>query len=187
MKKIEITIAILSVIALVMNVLYIPGSNILAFVILMTYAMLYYPFGFLTLSNVRFRDIFKKSTYQGISPLRIMGTIFLGMPLSQLISGILFKFMFLPGAEIMLIVGLCCLLVTAVVAIVKYVKTCSQFYIEIFKRIAIIGGVGLFSFFLPTSMLKDIKYRNHPERVEKLRNDYIELKMKLEEEQEKNE
>ena len=174
MKKFEITIAILSIIALVLNMLYIPGTNILAFILLMTYAMLYYPLGFAVLNNIRFRDILKKDAYKETNVKIILGAIFTGMALSEVICGILFKFLFFSGAGFMLIAGLCCLPIIAIVATVKYVKTRSQFYVGILKRIVIIGGVGLFLFFLPNKILVNVKYRNHPERIEELKKPYLE-------------
>ena len=171
MKKFEITTAILSIIALVAYYfLHIRGAAILTFIFLMKYALLYSPLGFAVLNNIRFRDILKKDAYKEISVQRILGAIFTGWALSVIISGMLFKFLFLPGAGFMLIAGLCYLPIIAIVAIVKYVKTRSQFYVGILTRIAIIGGVGLFLFFLPSSTLKDIKYRNHPEKRVEERN-----------------
>jgi len=169
MKRFEITIAILSIIALVLNVLCISGTNILMFILLMTYALLYCLFSFEILDNIPFSEILRKGYFLQNRNRRKRIVTFMGYALSVIICGTLFKFLSLPGAGIMLFVGLCCLPIIAILAIVKYVKTRSQFYVGILKRIAIIGGVGLFLFFLPSSTLKDIKYRNHPEkRVEEL-------------------
>jgi len=143
MRKLETTLAVVSAIAVVLKILHIPLAGILTMIVLPVFSILYYPFGFLTLNNIRFRDIFKKSAYQGISPLRIMGTIFVGMSLPSLIYGILFKVFSYEGAGTMLITGLICLFITTIVATVKYVKTHSQFYVEILVRIAIMGGLGL--------------------------------------------
>ena len=148
MKKIEIIIAAVSVIALVLSILSVPYAKFSAHAIFTIYSMFYWLFSFALLNNIRFRDIFKKEAYKGVGWKRIVGAICTGYALSLVIIGILFKIMSFPGAGIMLLLGVGYLCIIAIVAIVKYVQTRSQFYVGVLVRIAIIGGLGLVSFFL---------------------------------------
>jgi len=143
MKKLEITIAILSAIVVVLKILHIPFAGILTMIILFIFSMSYYFLGFAVLNNIRLKDILKKDAYQATSHLRIVGTVYFGFALGTTIYGILMEVIYNQGRFI-LIVGLCYLFIVAVVALVKYLKTHSQFYIEALVRIAIIGGIGLF-------------------------------------------
>ena len=173
MKKFEITIAIISFTAFVLNILlvpFLPHTAIPMYIFFSIASLLYCYLGFAIFNGIPIRNIFKKDAYKGTNPKRIVGAICTGYALSMVILGIFFKVMSFPGAGIMLTVGLACLLVVTAVAMVRYVKTHSQFYIGIFVRIAIIGGLGLLLFLLPPHTLINIKYRNYPEYLEALKN-----------------
>ena len=148
MKKFEITIAVIALIALGLKLLQIPGAGLLITVSLMTYNVAYSFLGFVILNKIRIIDILKKDSYNEISHLRIVGSVYLGWALGITIYGVLFKIMLWKGADTMLLTGISSLLVFAIVAIVKYVKTRSQFYVGVLTRIAIVGGLGLISYFL---------------------------------------
>ena len=166
MKKFEIFIGVLSLSALVLNFLFVPYSTLLMSVFFSIAALFYYIFCFTILNNIhQFKDIFKKSVYNEANKK----TIFMGFSLSTVIVGILFRFLLLSGSKIILAYGLFCLLIITIVTIIEYLKTPAQFYIGLFFRIAIIGGLGLFLFFLPLNTLIDIKYRNNPEYAESLK------------------
>ncbi|MCL2131556.1 MAG: hypothetical protein FWH36_03735 [Lentimicrobiaceae bacterium] len=171
MRKFEITIAILSVIALVLNLLYIPGGTILAFLTFGVYAIFYYIcsvalFNDIPFSAALFRVALlrngqlgytkKNDPYAEISKWRKNISSFTGWGLSLVILGILFRFLSLAGWKIMLALGLCSLYIILIAAVIKYLKTHAQFYIRIAKRSAIIGGVGLFAFLLPSEYSSDI-------------------------------
>lgn len=143
MKRFEIIIAIFSVIAVALKFLHVPGAMILTFTFFLIYSMFYYIFSFALLNNIRVRDIFKIEAYKGINWKRIVGAVGVGYSLSLVILGICFRLLPLSGANIILLIGLSDLFIIAVVAIIKYVKTRSKFYVGILTRIAIIGGIGL--------------------------------------------
>ena len=187
MKKFEIIIAVVSVIALVLSFLLVPHAGSAETSTLLIYSMFYWIFSFALLNNVPFRDIFKKKAYKGIGWKRIVGAICTGYALSVIITGIFLKFLFLPGALITLLWGIICFLVIAIISVIKYEKNHSPFYAGILKRIAIIGGLGIISLLLSSDMLIDVKYRNYPEyakAMKDVRNNprSIKLEKKLSEE-----
>jgi len=186
MKKFEIIIAVVSVIALVLSFLLVPHTESFGLLILLIYSMFYWLFSFALLNNIPFRDILKKIAYKGIGWKRIVGAICTGYALSVMIIGIFFKFLFFPGAMIISIWGIVCFLVIAIISVIKYEKNHSPFYAGILKRIAIIGGIGIISLLLSSDMLIDIKYRNYPEYAKAMKdvrnNSCMETEKKLSEE-----
>ena len=157
MKKFEKIVAVLSVIAVVMTFLHVQGANILMMLTFGTLATFYYLFSFALLNNIPFRDIFKREAYKGTNWKRIAVAICTGYALSVVFIGILFKLLYLPGAFIMLIVGitnLFIIFIIAIVSIIKYVKTHSRFYVGVLVRSVIVGGLGASLFLLSNSQEK---------------------------------
>ena len=130
-----------------------------------TLAFLYYPFGFALFNRIGFRQIFKKKSYEGLSALRIFGSIGAGMAFSAICMGILFKIQRWAGANLMLIDGLVPTFIILIIALIKYFKTKGKFYIEILKRTAIIGALGLLFFYTSTLTIVKIRFRNHPDYI----------------------
>jgi hypothetical protein len=128
--------------------------------------MLYMYFSFALFNGIRFRNIFKKQSYQGISALRITGAVMTGFALSITLVGLMFKIMSWPGAAVNLGVGLAGLIIAAIIGGVKYALSSATYYIRIFKRIGLYGAIGTLLFFLPKDYWITAKYRNYPEYVE---------------------
>ena len=170
MRKLETTLAALSVIVLGLNFLLVRYAAPATFLIFGIFSLFYWLFGFALFNNIPFRSIFKKDAYKETYWKRIVGAFLTGYALSIVIIGILFRFQFLPGGKFLLLFGFCCLSIILLIAIAKYEKTKSLLYTRVIKRIIIIGGLGLFLYFLPSNTLVDIKYRNFPEYAEALKN-----------------
>ncbi len=122
-------------------------------------------FSFALFNGVRFRGIFKSSSYKEIGVARILGAILTGFALSITIIGLLFKFQSWPGALMNIMLGVFALTIAIIVGGIKYAKTKSNYYIEIFKRIAIYGGLGLAIILLPKTAWVEFKYRNYPNYI----------------------
>lgn len=162
MKKTERILALTTLIALIFKLLHWTGGEILLVISLSALSFLYY-FSFALFNDIRFRDIFNKSSYTGISAKRIIGTIGLGFSLSLIMIGSLFKIQLWPGANIQLANGLVLTGIIFLIAFIFYSRNKTAFYKNIFLRIAIIGGFGLLLFMTPNNTLIDIYYPNHPE------------------------
>ncbi len=169
MKKFEIIIATLSIIALGLNFLLIPGGGVLTVLTLSTLSGLYMYLSFALFNEIRLRNIFKKDSYKGISTMRIVGSVGTGLALSVMTAGLMFKFQSWPGADFNLGAGLFGLLLVTVIGLIKYSKTKSDFYTRIFKRAAIFSGLGLILLLTPKTSWVELKYRNHPEYVDALK------------------
>jgi hypothetical protein len=170
MKKTEITLAIISIIALGLKLLFITGGSILTVFTLIILSIIYCYFSFLLFNDIPLKQVFKKDSYKNISGIRILGAVFTGFGLSAITLGLMFKFQSWPGADPILIAGLFVLLPVTIIALSKYSKNKSNFYPRIFKRIAIWGGLGLILTLMPKTTWIEIKYRNQPAYVEALKN-----------------
>ncbi|GAO27842.1 hypothetical protein [Geofilum rubicundum] len=170
MKKAEIIIATLSIIALGMNLLFIPGSGALTVLTLLILSTIYFYFGFALFNDIRLRQVLKKDSYRDISSLRILGAVGAGLALSSTTNGIMFQFQSWPGADFILGAGLVGLSIVTTIGIIKYSKNKSDYYTRILKRTVILGGLGLILMFMPKTTWIEIKYRNQPEYVEALKN-----------------
>jgi len=170
MKKTEIILIIIAFIALVLNLLLISGGEVATVLSLSALSIIYMYLSFALFNDIRFRDIFKKASYKGISALRIVGAIITGLALAITIVGILFKFQSWAGASINLAIGLTVLGVVAIVGTIKYFKSRSVYYLKILRRIAAYGGLGTVLLLLPENTLIELKYRNYPDYVKAFKN-----------------
>lgn len=143
MKRLEKILAILILIAFVLKLILVPFSGVLLTIFLLIIALIYYPFGFAFFNNIRLRNIFKKESYKGISVLHIIGAIVVGMALSVICVGILFKIQGYPMANLLLTDGLISSVIILIIGLIKYHKSKSSYYSFMLNRIAIIGGIGL--------------------------------------------
>ena len=165
MIKLEKILGIIFLVGLIFKLTFITGASLLLTVSLLALACLYYPLGFAFFNQIGFRKILKKDSYKGLSKLRIIGAIVAGMSLSPICVGILYKIQNWTGANINLEIGLISTLIVLAIALFKYFKSKGEFYIRIFKRIAIIGSFGLIFLCLSNLTIAKIRFRNHPDYI----------------------
>ena len=161
MKKLEKIVSALSIIAIFLDFFLVPGGLTLTVLTFLTLSLLYFSFGFALFNDIRFRKLFKGDALSEISTQRILGAIAAGLALSMTSIGLVFKFLYWPGATITLYTGMFGLLIVSIMGILKYTRTKSPYYTNIFKRIAFFGGLGLVLISIPSSTLFNFKYRNH--------------------------
>ena len=169
MKKAEIIIGILSLIGLALNILLVPGGNIVIILTMGMLSLLYGYFSFALFNGIKFRAIFKKESYKGISTWRIVGAVGAGLALSMSVIGMLFKFQSWPGAVVELEFGLFWLFIVTIIGTIKYLTTQSEYYTGILKRVALYGGIALLLALMPKTAWVEIKYRNHPAYLQALK------------------
>lgn len=190
MKKGELILIAIALVALLLNILLIPGGGVLTVLSLSSLSMIYFYFGFALFNDIPLRKVFKKESYKEVSSARTVGAVGAGMALSMTIIGIMFKFQAWPGSELNLLVGLLGLVVVLIVGLIKCSKNKSEYYTRIFKRAAIFGGLGLILILTPRTSWIDFRYRNYPDYATALKNSIAdpnndELHNKVEEEWQK--
>jgi hypothetical protein len=155
MRKIELICGIVATISIVFK--YIIGSslNTIFIISVIGLSMFYTYFSFLYFNNIPINKAFKKESYNGLSKLRILGTIGLGFGLAFTILGILWSLMYWPfntyfklGIPILLIIG--------TIALIKYSVTKSKDYLRILNRILIIGGFGFILWVTPQETINEM-------------------------------
>jgi len=119
MKKIELGLFLILVIAILNRVLALKIIGFSALFILSLYSLcfIYLIFGFSILNDIKLRHIFKKDAYKNISGKSIFISIFTGWALSTILIGYMFKIMLWPGGQAILITSIFWLLLVIVTAL----------------------------------------------------------------------
>ena len=166
MRRTEQIFVAMVLIGLIMKLVLIPNVTIVVIVALTILAIIYYPFGLFLFNSIRLKKIFKRTSYQGISVLKGIGSFGAGLILSILATGALFKLLYLPGSNVMLGVGLSGSLILLITTAIKYISTKSKFYKNLIVRTL---GWTLFSvilFFTSGITLVKVFHRNDPQFIE---------------------
>lgn len=161
MKLTEKVLILLIVLALLMKFLNIPGGGVLLSFSGMLLYVLYFFLAFAFLNGIRLRRIFNRSSYQGLSALRVISTIGTGIAMASVWGGILFRFQFWPGASPMLLCGLLMLLVITCIAFFRL--NGEPFYRRILIRSCVLIVCGGIMASIPSETLSRIQYRNYPD------------------------
>ncbi|NEV92939.1 hypothetical protein G3567_02110 [Psychroflexus sp. YR1-1] len=155
MRKIELILGTVAAISIAYKFILGNGINPIFILSIMGLSLFYIYFSFAYFNNIRFKKIFKRYSFKYISKWRILGTIGLGFGLGITILGILWSLMYWPfnayyslGVPILLIIG--------IISMIKFLKTKSEDYIRILKRILIIGGVGIILWLIPQETLNEL-------------------------------
>lgn len=165
MKSLEKIFGLLAIVSLILKFFMVSYSGMIFIVSMTSLTLLYYPLGFVFFNDIDLRKTFKIEAYKGKSTIRIIGTIGLGLSLSILCNGILFKLNGYPLSNTTLIIGVLFTSIALLIVVYLFLKTKSNFYKEILNRIAIIGGIGLALLFISDLSIAEIQLRNNPEAL----------------------
>lgn len=165
MKLTEKILAVLITISLFLKLFLIPGGGVLLILAGETLIIMYFAFGFAFFNDVRLRHIFKKNAFAGTNKIRIIGGVGTGICLSNLLTGILFKLQYWPGANSMLLIALMPSFILMIIVLVKLLTKADRYYQKVQWRMVIIGTFSLILFFLPTIELVKLQYRNSPSYI----------------------
>lgn len=171
MRKTEIILTILILLAIVLNYSRVDFSTLLLVLSCMGLSILYCFLGVCFLNNLGFKEIRHKIPFKGIVSSRIVLSIFSGIVLSMTIIAILFKVLWWGASLIGFSIILPMLSVIAIIALVMYVKTKADFYKYLLIRMGFYGMISFVLFLTPLTTLLEIKYSGYP--------DYIETQKKL--------
>lgn len=148
MKKLERTLIALSVVSIIFELSSITGGAFLSMISLMLLCFFYYIFSFALFNNIGFREMFKKSSYQGISTLRIVGSVLTGLVLPAILIGILYNVLGWFGGNNLIIAGIVPCVIVLAVAAVKFTKNKDVFYQNVILRVGLICVAGVLGFFI---------------------------------------
>lgn len=149
-------------IAIVMKLSLMPGGSLLAAFSMILLSLIYFPFGFAFLNQIPLRKIFKKEAYKEMTAMRIICTIGLGLSFSAICIGILFKLNSWPGSNQDLLIGLVTLVIILLIALFRKINSRQRDYFFMYKRIAILGVLGIIFLLSPNLPIERIRFGNHP-------------------------
>ena len=164
MNKIEKILFYIFIVTTLISIAFaFPGLNTILVISGSILSLAFFFFGFAIYNDISFRQVFKNSTYQTISSLRVLGSVGAGFFTSLLIIGILFKVMFWPGSYTNLIFGILGLFIILVIVAIKKSKLNYNVYNKVINRSSILLLIALPLIFISNQALAKFKYRNDPE------------------------
>ncbi|SEM12548.1 hypothetical protein SAMN04487910_4192 [Aquimarina amphilecti] len=167
MRKLELCIfPIVTVIGIFIYLLDWPFGNELIILSLFGLSCLYFYFGFALFNNVSFREIFKKESYKNVSTKRIIGAIAAGFSISIVLLGMLFRVFRWPFGNQLLIIGVNFLNIVFIIGFVKIIKENRTFYKRLLIRVVFYAILGYVFLLLPSYAFLTLKYKNHPDYIE---------------------
>ncbi|WP_321280723.1 hypothetical protein [Marinifilum fragile] len=152
MKKIELIAIIATIVALLFKQFELPYSGIILTISLNLLAIYYFLYYLSSNDPIayRIRKVFIKEEVSNSITVKICG---MGLPI--ILISILFKLMFYPYATTLFYIGLLACFLCCLLSFIEYHKTKDLFLRQMMTRILIIGGIGLFLFFIPTERPND--------------------------------
>jgi len=151
-KKAELILVSIVVIAITLKLFTIPGGSILGILSMALLSMLYLAVSFL---------LFKaKGTSQTLL------SVATGFTFSILTIGILFTLMFWPGASVMMLLGIVSTFIITIISLIKNSSNESPFYKGILTRAAIFFLLGVTVFMIKDNWYIENQYADIPEYIE---------------------
>ncbi|WP_258098155.1 hypothetical protein [Marinoscillum pacificum] len=166
MKKLELLLSAIAVIAFVLFMLLAPKSTIILVLSVLLLSMIYFYLSVALFNGIPTQKAFKKSSYAFLSNSRIVISILTGLALSFTLVGFIFKLLFWPGAEVNLMIGLTGLLIASLTGTTKLFMTRDSFYGNVLKRTVTYGLVAFIIYLLPEFTLLEYRFRDYPDYVE---------------------
>lgn len=162
MKPIELFLISVFLTGVILKLLLIPFSDYFIVVSMIILAMLYYPLGIFLYNSVGPNKIFKKSSYRSLSANRILASIGIGLALSIVNIGLLFKLYQLPGFNFILTFGLILSVVALVVLVLKRRYLISIFHKNMIRRVSVCFIIGIIVYVIPEIFFVKAFFRDHP-------------------------
>jgi hypothetical protein len=166
MKWLEIGLGISILVAMTVSIIFFPKFQYLIVLTAGITANIYFLLSFALFNNIRIDKILKGGFLQGLNQLRLIGSIFTGFILSIICVGIIFKFQSYPQPNFILGLGIFGLIISLIISIIKFRKTNSSFYKNVFIRILFYGIIGFILLIFPREKMLEIKYRKFPSYIE---------------------
>ncbi|MFN0030939.1 MAG: hypothetical protein ACKVOR_02125 [Flavobacteriales bacterium] len=162
MKKLEVFYLLFVFTGVLFKKMEWPFANLMVVVGMSSLAILYYPFAFALLQNIKARHLFKKQAYVNITAASTVLAVLAGLALAILCVGLMFKWQFWSHSHSILNMGL---VVTAIAALLIFILLRKQPFAlkrNFFRRASILFAFGLLFRFTPATTFADIIYHEQP-------------------------
>ena len=165
MRNFEKIILGLAILSLILKFFLLSGGGILCVLSLSTLSVFYFYLGFAYFNDLKFKEIFKSSSYNNISRKRIIGGLGAGITLAILMIGLLFKFMHWRGQSMDFVLGLILAIIIILTIIIKTKGQFDSYYKMIVKRLISIGLFSFVFFLIPNSSIIKAQFRHYPRYI----------------------
>jgi hypothetical protein len=162
MKKTEIILVILVVLALTMNYHKIPFNGLLSVLSVSALAVYYYPIFPLVMTGNSLKTLFSGAKSKSL----LLLAFFTGIGLSTLLVGLLFKIQLWPMANGLLAVGLFSTAILMAVNAVRFKKTGERLFKGLLIRCAVTFFVGSLAYLIPNDTLLEHHFGDNPEYMD---------------------
>jgi 4-hydroxybenzoate polyprenyltransferase len=168
MKKLETILLGLFFLSIILKIFSLSGGELILLLSGASLAMFYYVAGYFIMNDVSLRRLLKERNGKNVSVPVLFGSIMAGWDFSIITLGILFKLMFFPGADNMLVTGIILLTVLQIGSIFIR-KTHPETFARFFNRVIIFFGAGLLASFISYNQIIDFQYSDDQEYSEALK------------------
>ena len=168
MKNLEKIVLGLFFVSIPLKIFQLPGGQLILLLSGASVAMFYYVAGYFILNDVSLKMLLKERKGKNVSIPILFGSIMAGWDFSIIALGILFKLMFFPGADNMLVTGIILLTILQIGSLFIR-KTNPETFARFFNRVIIFFGAGLLASFLSYNQIIDFEYSDDVEYSEALK------------------
>jgi len=163
MKKLELILSILAIIAVIMKIFLLPWSAQIFIFAMMGLCLIYMSSAYLYQDTTNLKEFFKQ-IINTQKKLRYFGTGF-----STILIGCLFKLSFWEHSNTIIITGLSIITVSLAVHFLQRPHLKIKM---IMHRAIIIGGIGLIVYSIPLNAIIDVQHRSNPEYAKLLKKSF---------------
>jgi len=149
MKKLEMILIIGAVVGLLMSLFDVPPTSLVVSLFFVALGLLYFYLGLALFNGIRFRNIFKADSYNGLGPWRIAIAIGTGIALSNLTIGFMFSILSYPMAETLLTFGIALAAIMIILALIKNARDKNPFYRNIIIRCIVLIVIAVVFLLIP--------------------------------------
>ncbi|MCZ4409953.1 hypothetical protein O3Q51_14120 [Cryomorphaceae bacterium 1068] len=162
MKRAEIILTSLVVIAMTMNYLKLPFNGVLSVLSITGLAVYYYPFFPLMVTGNSLKTLFSGTKSKSV----LFMAFVTGIGLSTLLVGLLFKIQLWPMGDTLLTVGLFSTVVLMAVNAFRFKKTAEDLFKGLLIRCAVAFFVGALAYLISNDALLEHHFGDNPEYME---------------------
>lgn len=170
MQVAERSVAVVAVVAIIMNLSLIPLTSPFVVLGIGSLASLYMYLSVVLLNDIHMTQLLKAEAWKGIGRWRIALSVASGAGMAVTLVGVLFRFFAWPWSEAFLKLGLWILVAVGVLGLVFIRKEGTAWFKQYFLRASAVAVAAIIMLLTPSLMWFEIRHRDQPGYVEAFRN-----------------
>lgn len=169
MKRIELGLIIIALIAVIFKLFHLPFGGVLLVVSLSTLSIIYCWAGVLVLNDIGLRKLAAGNPFKGAPAARIVWAIILGVVLSVAPIGLLFKIQLWPSSEFLLLTSFIGLSILSMIAVYGGMAKKDWFTRSSMIRMLVWWVLSVSAYTISDNTWIDIVHRNYPDYAKALK------------------